>query len=82
MAKLDVKAFGLTLGTVWSAGVLIMGILAMALNYGVDFVNALSKLYIGYNATFGGIIIGAIWGFFDAGIGGVVIAWLYNKLAK
>jgi hypothetical protein len=79
---LDVKAFGLTLGIVWSVSLLIMGILAMTVNYGVGFVNAISKLYIGYNATVAGIIIGAIWGFFDAGIGGVIIAWLYNKLAK
>jgi hypothetical protein len=46
-----------------------LGILAMTINYGVDFVNAISKLYIGYDATIAGIIIGAIWGFFDAGIG-------------
>jgi len=82
MAKLDVKAFGITLGIVWSASLLIMGILAMTINYGTGFVNAVSTLYIGYKATVAGIIIGAILGFFDAGIGGVIIAWLYNKLAK
>lgn len=82
MAKLDIKAFGLTLGIVWSASVLIMGILAMTINYGISFVDALSKFYLGYDATLPGIILGAIWGFVDAGIGGVVVAWLYNKLAK
>jgi len=29
----------------------------------------------------GSIIVG-IWGFLDAEIGGVVLAWLYNKIAK
>jgi len=82
MAKIDVKALGLTLGIVWSASLLTMGILAMTINYGVDFVNALGKFYLGYNMTIKGLIIGAIWGFFDAGIGGIVIGWLYNKLAK
>ncbi len=82
MAKLDVKALGLTLGIVWGASVAVMAILAMTVNYGGPFVNALSKFYIGYGLTLRGIIIGAVWGFFDAGIGGVVIAWLYNKLSK
>ncbi|MBN1914047.1 MAG: bacteriophage holin [Candidatus Omnitrophica bacterium] len=82
MKKLDARALGLTLGIVWSLSVSIMGILAMTINYGASFVNVLSKLYIGYGASISGVMIGAIWGFFDAGIGGVIIAWLYNKLAR
>ena len=39
-------------------------------------------LYIGYKPTVLGSVLGGIWGFFDAGIGGVVVAWLYNMLAK
>jgi len=82
MAKLDVKALGLTLGIVWGAALLIMGIAAMFFNYGGGFVKALGSLYCGYQATIPGSLIGAIWGFVDAAICGVVIAWLYNKLAK
>jgi len=37
---------------------------------------------VGYSATIVGILIGAVWGFIDAFIGGVVLAWLYNKLLK
>ena len=29
-----------------------------------------------------GIAIGTLWGFVDGYITGVVIAWIYNKLAK
>ena len=82
MAKLNVKAFGLSLGIVWGAGVLIMGITAMFFGYSAPFVASLSTFYLGYKATVLGSIIGAVWGFVDAGIGGVVIAWLYNKLQK
>lgn len=82
MAKLDVKALGLTLAIVWGASMLIMGLVAMGTNYGVVFVNVLSTMYLGYRPTIAGSIIGAIWGFVDAGIAGVIIAWLYNKLAK
>ena len=82
MAKLDVKACGLALGILWGAGLLILGLLAMCGNYGAGFVNGLGSVYIGYKATLLGSIIGAIWGFVDAGIGGVIFAWLYNKLAR
>jgi len=27
-------------------------------------------------------LTGMVWAFFDAAIGGLVFAWLYNKLAK
>jgi hypothetical protein len=29
-----------------------------------------------------GSLIGAVWGFFDWGIAGVIFAWLYNKINK
>jgi len=80
--KLDVKALGLSLGITWGASVLIVGIMSMLFNWGTDIVNFLSTYYIGYKATFLGSLIGGIWGFVDAGIGGVIIAWLYNKFVK
>ncbi len=82
MAKLDVKALGLTLGIVWGAAMFIMGVMAMFFNYGDGFVKALGSLYIGYKATALGSLIGAVWGFIDAGICGVIIAWLYNSLVR
>lgn len=82
MAKLDAKALGLALGIVWSASLVVMAVLVITINYGAPFVDAMSKFYLGYDTTARGIVIGAIWGFLDAGIGGLVIAWLYNKLAK
>ena len=80
--KLNVKAFGLTLGIVWAVSAFGMGISAMTSGYGAKFVEVLGTVYIGYRATFPGSLAGAVWAFFDAGIGGVIIAWLYNKLVK
>ena len=54
----------------------------MVFNWGDTFVSIMSSLYIGFKPTVSGIIIGAVWGFVDAGIAGVLIAWLYNKFAK
>lgn len=81
MAKLDVKALGLTLGIVWGGCMLLLGLSTTFWGWGSGVVNAFSSLYIGYEATVFGSLIGGVWGFFDAGIGGVIIAWLYNKLA-
>lgn len=82
MAKLNVKALGLSLGITWSVSLVLMGVIAMISGWGASFVSGIGKLYIGYQPTIAGCIIGAMWGFIDAGIGGVVIAWLYNKFAK
>jgi len=38
----------------------------------------LGSLYLGYKATPGGVVIGMIWAFFDAGIGGWLVAVIYN----
>ena len=83
MAKLDVKAFGLAAGILWGTSLIIMGIVAkIAPRYGGGLVATVGSMYIGYEATILGCIIGGIWGFIDAGIGGVILAWLYNKFAK
>ena len=83
MAKLDAKAFGLAAGILWGVSLIIMGIAAMiAPEYSGGFVTTIGSLYIGYTATILGCVIGGIWGFVDAGIGGLILAWLYNKLTK
>lgn len=82
MAKVDVKALGLAMGIVWGAVMFLLGIMNMLLNWGGALEEVMSSLYIGYKPTFLGSIIGGFWGFFDAGIGGVIMGWLYNKLSK
>ncbi len=82
MAKLDIKAFGLSLGILWGAAMFLLGLTVMLFNWGAAWVTLMSSLYIGYKPTLLGSVIGGVWGFFDAGIGGVVAAWLYNKFQK
>lgn len=82
MNKLDVKACGLALGILWAGGVIFMGLTAMVCSWAQPFVDVLGVMYRGYSASVIGILIGAAWGFVDAGIGGVLFAWLYNKLSK
>jgi hypothetical protein len=80
--KLNVKAFALAGGILWAASILILTWLEIA-GYG-DMIAAgiVRNYYIGYSLTPLGSLIGAVYGFFDAGIGCAVFALLYNKLAK
>lgn len=80
--KLDVKAFGIACGLLWAIGYSVLAVLTMTNGYGSEIVGFISKYYVGSGASAQGIAIGAVWSFVDAGIGGAVLAWLYNKLAK
>ncbi|MDD5495650.1 MAG: bacteriophage holin [Candidatus Omnitrophica bacterium] len=82
MAKLDAKAFGLACGIIWGALMFIMGMADVYSTWGDRFGSVMASVYIGYSPTIVGSIIGGVWGFIDAGIGGAVLAWLYNKFAK
>lgn len=82
MAKLNVKALGLSLGVTWGASVALMGFICMFSGWGCSFVSSVGQFYFGYKPTMLGCIIGGIWAFLDMGIGGVIIALLYNKFSK
>ncbi len=81
MQKLNVKAFTLSWAICFGVYFLALGWIAMS-GWGVQLVDVLSSLYIGYAPTFVGAIIGGIWAFFDWGIGALIIALIYNALAK
>jgi hypothetical protein len=76
--KLGPLAFGLSLGVIWGTSVLIMGLLAQYFSYGTEFVSAMGVIYIGYEPSIMGSVIGGLFGFIDALVGGILIAWLYN----
>lgn len=82
MNKLNVSALGLSMGIMWGAAMFLLGLINMANPWGNGITQVMATLYIGYKPTILGSITGGIWGFFDAGIGGVVLAWLYNKFSK
>lgn len=81
--KLDIKAFSLAIGLMWASAVALLSIIASASDHYLhNITNFLSSIYLGYDLTFIGILIGIFWAFLDAAIGGFVFAWIYNKLAK
>lgn len=79
--KLNVKAFGLTCGLVWGLGLFLLTwwiILFEGNNVQSIF---LSSVYRGYTISPVGSLIGLIWAFLDGWIGGLIFAWVYNRLA-
>ncbi|HJN62760.1 MAG TPA: bacteriophage holin [Candidatus Paceibacterota bacterium] len=79
--KFHVNAFGLALGLLWAGGVFVLGLL-VSFGHGEMFMELISSFYPGYEATLTGSVIGAVWAFVNAYIGGVIFAWLYNKLSQ
>ena len=76
---LSVGGFGVALGLVWAISMLFAGWVSIY-GWGSLFVNTMSSVYIGYVPSFGGGIVGAIWGFVDGFIGGVLLAFFYNRI--
>lgn len=80
--KLEVKAFALTCALVWGLGLPLMTWWIMALDGASTDPTWLGHIYRGYNLTFAGSLIGAIWAFFDGLVGGAIFAWLYDVIAE
>jgi len=82
MVKLDVKAFGFALGLVWGILSFLLGVVDTLYFWGNTWGKMMAQVYLGYNPTILGSIIGAIWGFVYASILGFAIAWMYNRLVE
>ncbi len=81
--RLDIKALALAMGILWGAGVLIMALANLIWPvYGKVFLDGLASVYPGYHAgrNVTDVLVGTGYAFVDGGIGGGVLAWLYNCL--
>jgi len=79
---LNAKNFGLAIGFIAAAYMLVWAWVAAATGWGVDIIRLVATCYLGYSATFVGGIIGAVWGFIDGFVFGWLVAWVYNKFNK
>ena len=79
--KLNVKAFALMCGLMWGVGLFALTWWLIMFDGVTHEVTMIGRLYRGYNVSPLGSVIGLVWGFFDAAIGGAIAAWLYNVLA-
>jgi hypothetical protein len=81
MNKLNVKALAISLGSAWALCMLFAG-WASIFGWSVKFVDIMGSVYIGFEPSILGGIIGALWGFIDGAIAGLVIALIYNFFSK
>jgi len=80
--ELRKRAFGLAIGLFWGL-VVLLGTWWLLINGSPgEIFSKASSFYIGYSYTFGGALIGFIWGFVTGFLAGVFIAWLYGVFYK
>lgn len=78
--KLNIKAFALACGIIWGLGLFCLTWWIIAFDGATGEPTLIGRLYRGYTISPIGSIIGFMWAFFDALIGGAIFAWLYNKI--
>jgi len=78
------KAFRLavSLGIVWGGAMLLTGIVASYTTwYAHAMVDVFASIYPGFGTSWGGALLGLLWGFLDAFVGTFVVVIVYNALA-
>ena len=80
--KLNIKAFALSCGIMWGAGLFLLTWWLIAFGGVTGEPTFIGRLYRGYTISPIGSVIGLIYAFFDALVGGAIFAWLYNKLCR
>lgn len=79
---MSIRTVGLTLGVFWGATMFFLAWWLMITGNAEGPITLLERIYIGYSFTPMGSVIGAVWGFVDGGIAGIIFAWLYNLIDK
>lgn len=76
------RAFGMAVGLFWGLVILLGTWFLLLRGSPGEIFSKASSFYVGYSYTFGGAIIGFIYGVVTGFIAGVVIAWFYEKFCK
>jgi hypothetical protein len=83
--RLSITALGVAGALVWGGAVLFCGVAnAIWPSYGVAFLQLIASFYPGYHVAgnVGSIAIGTAYAIVDGAVGGILVAWLYNRCAR
>lgn len=80
--QLDIRAFSLTCGVITGVGLFFLTWWIIAFQGATGEPTFIGEVYRGYRINAVGSVIGLAYGFVDGLIGGIVFAWLYNRLAN
>lgn len=78
---LNPTALGIAFGLVWGGAIAVLAMISR-IGWGAELQAIAEDLYVGYDETSSGVVIGAIWGFADGLVCGVLVGWLYNILDR
>ena len=81
-AYMSIRTVGLTAGTFGAGSMFFLAWWLILTGNAEGPVTLFERIYIGYSFTPMGSVIGAVWGFVDFGIAGVLFVWLYNLINK
>jgi len=72
------RALGFALAVLWAGAVAVLGITSR-IGWGDRWRDLLADVYVGYDESASGTVVGAAWAFADGFAGGYALGWLYNK---
>ena len=75
---MSVRVLGLTAGIFGSFTMFFLAWWMILTGNAEGPTTLFERIYLAYSFTPVGSVIGALWGFIDFGIAGVIFAWLYN----
>lgn len=79
-SRLCIFGIAIAAGMVNGLGMLVLGWLATAYNFGVPIIHLMGTVYRGYAPNLEGVLMGSLWGFIDAFIAGLLFALVYNGI--
>ena len=79
--RLNVRAFAVTFAIWWGVGIFLLTWWIIAWGGATGEPTFIGRIYIGYEISPLGSVIGLAWGLIDALIAGAIFAWLYNFAA-
>lgn len=85
MTKLSVKGMAAACALLWGGAMLFGGVAHLIWpSYGGVLLEFAASIYPGYHPNGGpfSVVVATLYGLVDAGCGGALLAWLYNRLGS
>jgi hypothetical protein len=70
-------------GLMWGGLMAVCTVAALLFTgYSSSFLTVMASIYPGYTISVSGIVVGAVYGFFDVFLGTYIFWWIYKALGK
>ena len=75
------RAFGIAVGILGGIGFFLATLASLAFGSG-QIISHLAAVMPGFTRSFAGAFFGLLWGCVYGFLGGILVAWLYNRFCK